>query len=175
MRVVDAQRVASHGGSLRVLVGRSDGPHRPHARVEELVRLEGARGLFDVAAYREFFARIQQRKAELLRLLGQLKAEGKRIVGYGAPAKATTLMHHFELEPGLLDCIIDESPWKQGRYSPGYHLPIVPASHLYDHGPRPDYALILAWNFAESIMAKHQAFREAGGRFIVPLPRVEVH
>jgi len=83
-------------------------------------------------------------------------------------------MFHFALGPDTLDYIIDDSPLKQGRYSPGHHIPVVPSSHLYDPAHRPDDVLILAWNFAEPIMKKHQAFRDAGGHFIVPLPEIKV-
>jgi hypothetical protein len=81
-------------------------------------------------------------------------------------------MYHFGIERSMLDFIVDDSPLKQGHYTPGMHIPVVPASHLLEH--RPDYVLILAWNFAEPIMAKQAAFREAGGRFIIPLPKVAV-
>jgi len=81
-------------------------------------------------------------------------------------------MFHFGLGPDTLEYIIDDSPWKQGRLSPGHHLPVVPSSHLYAAATRPDYVLILAWNFAEPIMKKHQPFHDAGGRFIVPLPKL---
>ncbi len=102
----------------------------------------------------------------------ELKQQGKRIAAFGAPAKATTLMYHFGIEPGLVDFIVDDSPLKQGLYSPGMHIPVVPGSELY--AQKPDYVIILAWNFALPIIDKHAAFRERGGHFIVPLPRVEV-
>ena len=174
LELVDALRMESHGGSLRGLVKRKGGRWPRQPRVDELVALETAQGLDRPEAYRKFAGTIQQRKQELVMLLGDLKSVGKRLVGFGAPAKATTLMFAFGIGPETLECIIDESPWKQGRCSPGHHLPVVPSSVLYDGINRPDYALILAWNFAESIIAKHRAFREAGGRFIVPLPNVEV-
>ena len=101
-----------------------------------------------------------------------LRAEGKRIAGVGAPAKATTLMYHFGLGREELDFIVDDNPWKQGLFSPGLHVPIVAPEAIVEH--RPDVLLILAWNFAEPIMAKHQAFHDCGGRFIVPLPEVRV-
>ena len=81
-------------------------------------------------------------------------------------------MYHFGIEREMLDFIVDDSPLKQGHYTPGMHIPVVPAAHMYEH--RPDYLLILAWNFADPIMAKQAAFREGGGRFIVPLPKVMV-
>jgi SAM-dependent methyltransferase len=174
LELVDVLRVDSHGGSLRGLVKRR-GARRPRqSTVDTLMAEEAGLGLHGPEAYQRFFARIEERKRELAALLTGLKAEGKRIAGFGAPAKATTLMFHFGLGPGTLEYVIDESPLKQGLYTPGHHIPVVPPASLYDPARRPDYALILAWNFAESIIKKHQAFREAGGRFIVPLPVVQV-
>ncbi len=101
-----------------------------------------------------------------------LKGAGQRIAGFGAPAKATTLMYHFEIGPELVDFIVDDSPLKQGLFTPGYHIPVLPASAIYER--KPDYLLMLAWNFAGPIMKNHRAYREAGGRFIVPIPKLEV-
>jgi hypothetical protein len=175
MELIDAVRVDSLGGSLRGIATLKDGTALRHLRVAESIGLERRLGLHEPAAFRAFFEAIQQRKRELTALLTRLRAEGKRVAGFGAPAKATTLMCHFGLGADVLAYVIDDSPLKQGRYTPGYHLPVVPSSHLYDPEQRPDYALILAWNFAEPIIRKHQAFRDAGGRFIVPLPTVTVH
>ena len=175
MELVDAIRVDSHGGSLRGIAQRKGGPFQARPGVERLIAEEARMGLHGPEAYRALFGTIQERKAELTGLLRQLRGAGKRIVGFGAPAKATTLMFHFGLGPETLDAVIDDSPLKQGLYTPGHHLPVVPSSHLYDGSSRPDHALILAWNFAGPIMKTHQRFLEAGGHFIVPLPTVSVH
>jgi hypothetical protein len=129
-------------------------------------------GLNGPEAFRRFAAQIEKIKGELLGLLRRLKREGKRIAGFGAPAKTTTLMYYLGFEPEMLDFIVDDSPLKQGLYTPGMHIPVVPASELYIR--RPDYVVVLAWNFARAIIQKHAAFREAGGRFIIPLPAVEI-
>ena len=114
----------------------------------------------------EFQEKIRQNKAQLLPLLINLKSEGKTVVGYGAPAKATTLLHYFGIGADLLDFIVDDSPLKEGRYMPGNHIPIVHSSRLYETNP--DYVLILAWNFAEPIMKKlhDNGYR---GKCILPL------
>lgn len=174
MELIDAIRVPTHGGSLRGIAKLKGASWPRQPRVEELRGLEESHGLYQAATYQRLFDAIQQRKEELVTVLRQLKAQGKKIVGFGAPAKATTLLFHFGIGPEVLDSIIDDSPWKQGLYSPGHHLPIVPSSALYDASKRPDYALILAWNFAEPIIATHQAFLNAGGHFIVPLPTVTI-
>ena len=174
MELIDAIRVDSHGGSLRGIAQRKGGRFARQPGVDRLIAEEARLGLHGPEAYRTFFDNIQQRKAELTSLLTRLKADGKRIAGFGAPAKATTLMFHFGLGPETLEYIIDNSPLKQGLFTPGHHIPVVPASYLDDPRHRPDYALILAWNFAEPIITGHRAFLEGGGHFIIPLPRVEV-
>jgi SAM-dependent methyltransferase len=173
MELIDAIRVNSHGGSLRGIAQKRGGPYPVHGRVAEWIQLEEQVGLYKPETYRVFYANINRIGADLRTRLTQFKAAGKRIIGFGAPAKATTLMYHFQLDNTYLDAIIDDSPWKQGLYSPGLHIPVVASDALYA-SPQPDFALILAWNFAEPIMQKHQAFRERGGRFIIPLPEIRV-
>ena len=174
LELVDAVRVDPHGGSLRGIAKRRGGRWPRQARVQEMVALEQARGLDRPEGFRRFLNQIGQRKEELMTLLRTLKRQRQRLAGFGAPAKATTLMFHFGLGPDLLEYIIDDSPWKQGLYSPGHHLPVGPSAWLYDPARRPDAAVILAWNFAEPIIRTHQPFMDAGGRFIVPLPTVAV-
>ncbi len=175
MELIDAIRVDSHGGSLRGIAKLKTGRFPKQPGVEALIAEEARLGLHGAAAYQSLFRDIQQRKAELTQLLQELKKAGKRIAGFGAPAKATTLMFHFGLGPETLEYVIDDSPLKQGLYTPGHHLSVVPSAYLNDPAHRPDYALILAWNFAESIMKKHEPFRAAGGHFIVPLPHLKVY
>ena len=169
--LLEALRVDSHGGSLRAMAQKKGGP-RAGGSVAFRLKEEAVLGLGKPETMRSFAARIEKRKAELSELLKKLKAEGKRIAGFGAPAKATTLMHHFGLGKDVLDFIVDDSPWKQGLLSPGLHIPVVGSDELYKR--KPDYVVILAWNFAAPIMNKHAAFRAAGGHFVVPLPELEV-
>lgn len=173
MELIAAQRVDSHGGSLRGMAQLKGGPHRPDSSVEQLVALEEKLGLDRVETLQNFGRKINAVKEELRGILKRIKSEGKSVAGFGAPAKATTLMYHFGIGPETIDFIVDDSPLKQGLYSPGYHIPIVSSKTIYER--KPDYLVVLAWNFARSIMEKHSAFREAGGHFIVPLPKIEVH
>ncbi len=172
LELIAAERIDTHGGSLRAVAQRSDGQHPADGSVARLVEEEVEAGLDRPETFRAFAARIEELKRELGQLLRRLTAEGRSIAGFGAPAKATTLMHHFGLGPGIVDFIVDDSPLKQGLYTPGLHIPVVASDEIYARAP--DYLLILAWNFADPIMAKHRAYIEAGGRFIVPLPEVEV-
>ena len=171
--LIDTRRVAAHGGSLRGVVQRLGGP-RPHdPSVAELIALEESLGLDRADTLRGFGARIDTLKARLADTLATRKAEGRRIAGFGAPAKATTLLYHFGIGPDVIDFIVDDSPLKQGLFTPGMHIPVLPATALYER--RPDDVIVLAWNFARSIMDNHAAFRQDGGHFIVPLPRLEIH
>lgn len=179
MEVFDVQRVPVHGGSIRVFVQRAGGPHPRDYRLDAILAGEGARGLETPLPYARFSERMEQNKRALQGLLGNLRNEGKWIVGYGAPAKATTLLYTFGISRNTLDYIVDDdATFKQGRYMPGTHIPIVPPDNLYrpldPARGKPDYCLILAWNFAEQIMRNHADFTNRGGRFIVPVPEPRV-
>lgn len=171
LKLIKAERVASHGGSLRGSVQLAGGPSPVSASVAELTALEKSMKLDSPETFQAFAANIDRVKSRLGSLLHQLKAQGKSIAGYGAPAKATTLLFHFDLGD-VLDFIVDDSPLKQNLFSPGHHVPVLPSTAIYEQ--RPDYLLILAWNFAQPIMKNHQAFKDAGGHFVVPLPQLEV-
>jgi SAM-dependent methyltransferase len=172
MELIEAIRVGSHGGSLRGIAQLKGGPRAVGASVADAVALEERLGLDKAATLAKFAADIEALGAELNALLRKLKSEGKRIGGFGAPAKATTLMYHFGIGPDLVDFIIDDSPLKQGLYSPGMHIPVVSSAEGF--AKKPDHLVILAWNFAQAIIGKNAAFRENGGTFIIPIPKVEV-
>jgi hypothetical protein len=171
MRLFSAERVSSHGGSLRGMAGLEGGPHDEDGSVADLITLEENIGLDRAETFVDFGHNIDALGTKLKALLADIKADGKTIAGFGAPAKATTLMYHFGIGPNEIDFIVDDSPLKQGLFSPGAHIPVLPSDALYER--RPDYVLILAWNFAEPIMDKHSTFLEGGGRFIVPLPELQ--
>ncbi|HJN22385.1 MAG TPA: class I SAM-dependent methyltransferase [Rhodospirillales bacterium] len=172
MEMIEALPVDSHGGSLRGVVQREGGRRPVGASVTEMVGREERLSLDRAETFHAFAARIKALKVEFSGLLRRLKTEGKSIAGYGAPAKATTLMYHFGIDRELIDFIVDDSPLKQGLLSPGLHIPVLATDAMSEH--RPDILVILAWNFAPSIIAKNAAFRDAGGRFLTPLPEVEM-
>lgn len=173
MEMIEALRSNAHGGSLRGIVQLQGGPRQAGKSVAALAALEEEKKLDRPETLISFAAKIGEKKRELGSLLRRLKQEGKSIAGFGAPAKATTLMHHFQLGPDIIDFIVDDSPFKQGLFSPGFHIPILPTAAIYEK--KPDYLLILAWNFAKSIMEKHQPFTKAGGHFITPLPQIGIY
>ena len=168
LEFVCVQRVNTHGGSLRGLVQLSGGPHKVESSIDEAVRLEENLNLDKIKTFQKFTQDIDECKARLLSYIMEAKSLGKSIAGFGAPAKATTLMYHFGLGPEEIDFIVDDSPLKQGMYTPGVHIPVLQSIALYEK--KPDIVLILAWNFAESIIKKHKEFLNHGGEFIVPLP-----
>ncbi len=168
MKIVDVERVASHGGSLRVFAQRKEASGVPSRAVGKLLALERKLKLHQAQTYRDYGLRILINRAKLLSLLSGLKKDGKRIAGYGAPAKGNTLLNFFSIGKELLDYIVDDSPQKQGRYTPGKRIPVVSSKRLTEDPP--DYLLILAWNFAPSIIAKNEAFKKGGGKFIIPVP-----
>jgi len=170
--VFDAEQPAVHGGSLRVYVQRAEGPHQRDAAVSALLVSEAKQGLNDLLVYRQFAERIEENKHKTRKILDEAKTAGKRVVGFGAPAKATTLMYAFGLTADDIEYIMDDAPLKQGRVMPGTHIPIVPAEKLYTD--KPDYCIILAWNFADPIMKNHQKFIDQGGAFIVPVPEPRI-
>jgi len=139
--------------------------------VDELIRLERAAGLHLAGTFRQFGEKINRIGADLSKLIRGLKERGATIAGFGAPTKATTLLTHFQLGQ-VLEFLVDDNPLKQNLYSPGHHIPVVSAEELYRR--KPDYLLILAWNFAENIMERHKAFRAHGGRFILPMPEPKI-
>lgn len=172
MKIFDVKKVETHGGSLRVFSQMVNGPHRVGESVKKFLLKENKAKLSSLRTYQEFAQKIYRNKAQLVKILTNLKIKGKKIAGYGAPAKGNTLLNFFGVGKETLDFIVDDSPWKQGLYTPGKHIPVVPAAELYKK--RPDYVLILAWNFAQPIMKNQAKFAQKGGRFIIPVPRAKI-
>jgi SAM-dependent methyltransferase len=173
LRLVNVERIPLHGGSLRVFFQR-EGDGCDYID-EEKVRafLEEERvwaGNFDF--YRDFGKKVEYLREELTSLLARLKAEGKSIVVYGASAKSTTLLHYFGIGRETLEYVVDRSTAKQGHFTPGTHLEIFPPEKLLED--RPDYLLLLSWNFADEILAQQETYRKTGGRFIIPIPELKI-
>ncbi len=170
--LVEVQDVAHQGGSLRSFAQRKGGPKPVDPSVPAFLAREAAAGLDQIETYQAYAKRLDALKQELTDLLKTEKAAGKTIAGFGAPAKATTLMYHFGLGRDVIDFIADDNPLKQGTFTPGLHVPVLPASEIYAR--KPDCVVILAWNFADSIMKMQKSYLEAGGTFIVPLPDLKI-
>jgi SAM-dependent methyltransferase len=171
LEMFDAERSPIQGGSLRGYVGLP-GAHKIQPALEALVDREREIGLDKVETLRKYADRVNRAGVELTTLLKGLKEQGKTIAAYGLPAKATTLMYHFGIDQNTIEYVVDDAPLKVGLYSPGMHVPVLSVDTLYQR--KPDYVVLLAWNFADAIMRNHVAFTEAGGRFIVPLPNLAI-
>jgi SAM-dependent methyltransferase len=165
----DCWRLPIHGGSLRLFIEKTDAPQDS---VKTLLAEEKELGLDRIDYYREFSRRVEQLKTDLLALLRGLKADGKHIVAYGAAAKGSTLINYVGIGPELIDFVADKNVYKQGRYMPGQKVPIVAHDRIL--AEQPDYVLLLPWNLEKEILAQEQAFRDAGGKFIIPVPTPHV-
>lgn len=165
----DIRRLPIHGGSLRLFVEPRE---NVQASVKDLLAMEERLGLTRVEYFRDFGARVEKLRSDLLALLERLHAEGKRIAGYGAPAKGCTLVNYFGIDQRLVPYLVDKNTYKQGKFMSGTHQPIhAPERLLQD---QPDYVLMLPWNFSDEIVAQQAEYRARGGKFIVPIPELRI-
>ena len=165
----DFNHVSIHGGTLRLFIET----HKDYSSsVVKYMEREAKLGIDKVSFYIDFTKKIDKLKTDLIALLEDLKSQGKRIVGYGAAAKGNTFMSYIGIDDKYLDYIVDLSQYKQGLYFSGNHLPIVSPDKLVED--KPDYALILAWNFSKEIISQQEKYRELGGKFIVPIPELKI-
>lgn len=171
LELIDAQKTPAKGGSIRTAAQLAGGRRPVSERVADIIREEETAGMGRADTYFKFAVEIARVKDEISALLHNLKADGNRMVGYGASHSTTTLTYHFELAQ-FMEYLVDDNPIKNGLYSPGYHLPVHPSEKLYKD--KPDYVIILAWQYRQPIIAKNKAFLEMGGSFIVPLPVMRV-
>jgi hypothetical protein len=173
MRLFDVEEIPNHGGSLRIYACHATDAGKPTGpRVEALRTAERAAGFGDLAHYSSFAGQVQATKWQLLEALIRIKRAGKRIVGYGAPGKAVTLLNFCGIRTDFLDYCVDRNPYKQGKYMAGVRIPIHAPERIRE--TRPDYLLVLPWNIHEEVMAHTAYIREWGGQWIVPIPAVEV-
>ena len=171
-KIVNVERVTIHGGTIRVFASKKKSSYKINESVSQLISLEMEKGLTEIAAYRKFAERVEKLKADLVSLLQKLKSENKKVIGYGAAAKGNTLLNYYRVGPDLIEFIADLSPMKQNKFTPGTHIPVYSPERIYD--AKPDYMVILAWNFADEIMEQQAEFKEMGGQFIVPVPEVKI-
>jgi SAM-dependent methyltransferase len=158
-----------HGGTLRWHLGKRDAPSEDARRY---LREEQERGMLDIGYYKDFATRVHTMRDGLLELLRDIKAQGKSIAAYGAAAKGSTLVNTMGIGTDLVDFVVDRNVHKQGLLMPGVHIPILGPEALVER--KPDYTLLLAWNFKDEIVAQQADYVAAGGRFIVPVPEPRV-
>ena len=173
LTIFDVDLLSTHGGSLRVYAGHSEDRSKPIlGSVTDLKGKERAAGLDEIETYRSFSRQVVETKMDFLEFLIHAKRAGKKVVGYGAPAKGNTLLNFCGVREDLVAYTVDRNPHKQGLYLPGSHIPI--RSPAVIRGSRPDYVVILPWNLREEISRQMAFIREWGGKFVVPIPKVEV-
>lgn len=174
LAVVDVEELSTHGGSLRIHARHAADARSAavSAALNELRAREADRGVRSVASYTSFGARVAATRNQALRFLTQAAMDGKRVVGYGAPAKATTFLNYCGIRPDLIAFTVDRSTHKQGRYIPGVHLPILAPEAL--DAARPDYVVIFPWNLRDELVQQLRHVTEWGGRLVQFLPRFEV-
>jgi SAM-dependent methyltransferase len=169
MTIFDVEELWTHGGSLRVYARHVEDDARPVTdRLCALRALEEARGYREIETYTAFEEQVRETKRKLLELLSALKRSGHTIVGYGAPGKGNTLLNYCGIRTDFIDFTVDRNPYKQGRFLPGTHIPIYAPERIDEY--KPDYILILPWNFKDEILAQLAYARDWGARFIVPIP-----
>ena len=172
MEIIGVDRISPQGGSISVFSQKKNGEYERDNSVDELIELEHELGLDKLKTFYDFEDKINLVRKKLHKLVNELKANNKTIAGFGAPTKATTLMNHFGIDESILDFIVDDNPLKQGLYTPISHIPVLSAEALYDR--KPDYVLILAWNFASPIMKNHKKYSDEIGQFILPMPSPQI-
>jgi hypothetical protein len=174
LTLFDVEELPTHGGSLRIYACHTEEHARPvSAAVAELRRREENSGLGRVECYAAFGEKVKETKRKLLEFLIRARRQGKKIVGYGAPGKGNTLLNYCGIRTDFLDFTVDRNPYKQGKFLPGTHIPILPPEQL--RSARPDYIFILPWNLKDEIIEQLSFVREWGGEFVVPIPEVRVY
>ena len=166
LAIIDVEQLAIHGGTLRVSLAHGTRGRQVAASVPEVLHDERRLGMDRRSYYDDFAANVDRYRTGLRAVVNELKADDCRIAGYGASAKGTTLLHYCGIGAETLDFIVDRNPLKQGRFTPGSHIPIYGPDRLIQD--QPDYALLLVWNLADEVLRQQSEYRGRGGRFIVP-------
>lgn len=172
LRVFDVEELFTHGGSLRVFACHEESSHKNSGMVEKLLEKEWKAGLSEISAYRNFAEKVKQKKYDLLETLIRIKKDGKCIVGYGAAAKANTLLNYCGIKGDFIDYVVDKNPCKQGTFLPGSRIPVYAPEKIAE--TKPDYIFILPWNIKTEIMEQLSFVREWGGDFLLAIPEIEV-
>jgi hypothetical protein len=168
MELIEVRRTPLGRGSLRGVVQHAGGPHRADGSVETMVADERRLALDDPAMFQRLARRIAMIKEQVAARIDTLTRDRRRLAGAGAGPGSTTLLHQLDIGRDVIDFIVDESPLRQGRFTPGLHIPVTAPETVEQR--RPDVVMILAWPCSQAIVARHAGYREAGGRFLVPLP-----
>lgn len=171
-QIFDIERVASHGGSLRIFAQKKEGGRPVAAIVGQLTREEREKGLLEAGVYQAFAQNVMETKSRFMKRVSEIKKSGKSLCGYGAPAKASTLINFYGLTEKDIQYVVDDNPLKQGYWVPGAKIPIVSSTRLFEKPA--DYVIIFAWNFAKEILQKIGHLREKSVEFLVPVGKLKI-
>jgi len=172
LELFDVERTPVHGGSIIIYVRKKVPEPTASKNVGQLLTLEEKLKIHDIKTLKSFAKNVEKIKKDLILLLTRLKKQNKKIVGFGAPAKGNILLNYCGIDNKLVDYLTDNIPYKHGLYSPGTHLQVFPQEKIAQD--KPDYVLLLAWNFKEEILGKLKDYRKQGGKVIIPIPKVEI-
>jgi hypothetical protein len=174
LALFDVDELPTHGGSLRIYACHADDRSKtPSQKVIELKRREATWGISNLQSYINFRKKVEATKRGILNFLIEAKTNGKTIAGYGAPGKGNTLLNYCGIRSDFLDYTVDRSSYKQGKFTPGCRIPILDPEIIRE--TKPDYLFILPWNLKDEIMKQNSFIREWGGKFVVPIPKIEVY
>lgn len=174
LTIFDVEELSTHGGSLRIYARHAEDTYKPISQqVKELRTREEAAGFSNLKHYFSFGEKVKETKFNLLEFLISAKREGKSIAGYGAPGKGNTLLNYCGIREDFIDYTVDRNPFKQGKFLPGTHIPIFHPNKIQE--TKPDYLLILPWNLKNEVMLQMSYVRDWGGKFVVPIPEVNVY
>ena len=172
LRIAKVKKTSIHGGSIRMYIEKQEKEDTSDGSTQKIIDEEEKMGLHKLDGYTGFVKKVEKVKVDLNELVNKLKSEGKTVAGFGASAKGNTLLNYCGIGKEKIDFIIDDTPEKQRKLYPGVHIPVVSRENLFEK--KPDYLLLLAWNFADEIIKKTEDFRKKGGKYIVPIPEVKV-
>jgi D-mycarose 3-C-methyltransferase len=167
LEIFDVRKQSVHGGTLRIFVSKKDN-YSINNSVKIFLNEEHKLGLDNIEFYQKFSTNVKELKKNLIKLLIQLKKENKLIFGYGASAKGNVLLNYCDIDSHILEYIVDTTPLKQGKYTPGTHIPVLSPEKMVDNAE--NIALLLAWNYKSEILEKEKKFRAQGGKFLIPIP-----
>ena len=174
LTIFDVEELSTHGGSLRIYATHAEDTSKPISQqVKELRTREEAAGFSNLKHYFSFAEKVKETKFNLLEFLISAKRQGKSIAGYGAPGKGNTLLNYCGIREDFIDYTVDRNPFKQGKFLPGTHIPIFHPNKIQE--TKPDYLLILPWNLKNEVMLQMSYVRDWGGKFVVPIPEVNVY
>jgi novobiocin biosynthesis protein NovU/D-mycarose 3-C-methyltransferase len=172
MKIIGVEKYDIHGGTIEVRAAKDSSKFNPSSKVTYFVTMEKNLGMYTEERYLNFAKEVKNMKTNLVKLIKELQSKNKRIAGFAASAKGNTLLNYCGFDSNSIEYVVDQTPTKQGLLTPGSHIPIVSMTQF--ENDKPDYLLILAWNFVDEIMLKTKRFKDKGAKYIIPIPKIQI-